>query len=599
MMKRIKFSYKWLWVIFALFFSCKEEPEVTPIKEIIQLEIYDEDGKLIENGKSSIKANGTTKIKLVASIEKGVDEGNRTIKFKTSAGLFDVETENKTEKTVYATLDNLNVEKLTASTYLTLGTTSGKYVISASINSKSDYKVEKELEVLPLGNIDNITKFEIEDFANLNGKVKADGTTKIRLIAFVPKNATETNRIVEFNTSAGTFEVAAESKNKKEVLATRQNETDEMFTASTYLTLGTTSGKYIITANIKDKPDYKVEQVIEVLPLSTNESFIQFRIENFDNLNGKLKADGLTKVKLIASVPKQSGEANRTVEFNTSAGTFDVAGENKKNKEIYATLVNENDATFTATTFLTLDTTPGNYIISANIKNQASYKVEQILNVLPLSVNDILNISFEPNATIRADGLTTFKVISTLTNTPAKSVIITTSAGEIQDSETPNSKTLEVSQEGRAEANIQVGTEVKNYLITAKLPNSSTSLTKTIALERAYPDNMIIEPASTIIDPSGNAVSIDIYLKRERGKVSEGTSLNSIKAYQQPTAQENVSVGRFTGVSNTSDSNGKLTVQFAADSGNLIKDKPIIIEVSSRKDDGTLIVENVNLKIKE
>ena len=247
-MKLNRYLLNCVFFLIAVLSSCEEKEEIIELKNLIQLEIEDYDNLL---HKGELKADGKKKIKIIATIHKNAAEANRVVKFVSSAGTFDVADANKQEAKVYATLLNENDSMLTASTYLTLGTTSGQYVISAIIDNKPLYKVEKVFPVLPLSNINTITQFIIEDYEELNGKVKADGLTKVKLIAYVPKNATEDNRVVEFNTSAGTFDTAEDSKSKKEVVATLQNETDTVFTATTYLTLPFRFSKSSISSCIK------------------------------------------------------------------------------------------------------------------------------------------------------------------------------------------------------------------------------------------------------------------------------------------------------------------------------------------------------------
>jgi hypothetical protein len=120
---------------------------------------------------------------------------------------------------------------------------------------------------------------------------------------------------------------------------------------------------------------------------------------------------------------------------------------------------------------------------------------------------------------------------------------------------------------------------------------------KTISALRANPDKVLVEPSALIIQQGGSSINLDIFLKRDIGKVSIGNTV-TVKSYQIDENGQPVVTGRFTGTNGVSDADGKINMHFFADVGPIIKDKPIIIEITTSKDDGSLIIQKIEIAVK-
>ena len=454
---------------------------------------------------------------------------------------------------------------------------------------------DEKVEVTPLS---EVIDFSIDNYDHLveTKAIKADGVTMLKLVAKLPKNANADFRTVRFNTSGGSFDVPEADKSQCKVVAVLTD--DDQLEATAYLTLSRTSGKYSVSAAIDAKPAYKSEIVFDVLPLNVSD-FIDIRVQDLAQLisEGELKADGLTKIKVIASVPRATMDADRQIEFKTSDGAFDVTDASKLSKTVTAVLQHPGDTVLQAFAYLTMGVKPGIYNISANIVGKEIYEAETDITVLPIKISDVLQLAFEPAIAIRADGISTFKAIASVTGIPVSKITISTTDGQILDSPDGKTKDLDILTEGSAAIDIRSGTEVKNYVVTAKIPNTAYILSKTYSLSRAYPDKLTLEPSQLMIDTTGGSITVNIFLKRDRGKVSIGTAV-SLKAYQVNDDHSVLEVGRFTGRNNTSDDDGKITVQYFADTGSIIKGRPITLEVSCPKDDGTVTMQSLKLTIK-
>jgi hypothetical protein len=452
----------------------------------------------------------------------------------------------------------------------------------------------KKAGIAPLDEIINL-EISSDGKAVVNNSLKADGKTLVKLVAYLPIATNETYKNVKFKISSGAFDVAAADKTEKTVYAVPSPSGDKL-EAIAYFTLGRNSGNYTVSAQIAAKPDYKIEKTFETAAISIAD-MISFEIEDYDKLvtDGKLKSDGITKIKLIASIPLGASENERLIEFKTSAGSFDVTGDTKA-KQVTASLQNSTDTRLKAIAYLTLGTDPGDYTLTAAMKNQSIFSAEKIIRVLPVKVADIIQVTLNPSSGVRANGLNLVNVQVALTNTTNKKVTLSTTDGVFVNSADAKNIELEVSSDGKAEANLKIGTEVKDYIITAKL-SASVAVLKTISALRANPDKLLIEPSALTIQQGGSSINLDIFLKRDIGKVSVGSAV-AVKSYQIDENGQPVVTGRFTGISGVSDADGKINMHFFADAGPIIKDKPIIVEVTALKDDGSFIVQKIEIAVK-
>ncbi len=460
----------------------------------------------------------------------------------------------------------------------------------------SGCKTEKP-EVTP---IDDIIKLSLPDYKALSDarKVYADGATQLQVLATLPGGAAEANRTVTFRCSQGSFNTTGGSATQVDVLAIPASDGNH-FEAKTVLTLGTVSGPYTITAFIKSQTQYERDTTVNV-PAVNASDLLTFTIDNYAALisGNLLKADGATRIKLIASVPLTTLDNDRQVVFTTSAGAFDVSDPNKLNKTVTAILQNPTDNHYEAWAYLTLGTIAGNYTVNAQLKTKPLYSADLIFPVQALEATDVLKLTFNPTSGLRADGTSLLKISTAVTGIPlTHAVTLTVSDGTIQSSQDPKNVILNLSQAGTADQFLMVGNDPKTYVITANIVDLSLSLSQSYVVTRANADDMTLEPGSLSVDRTGSGTSFNIFLKRTTGTVSPGTSV-SVRSYQTSASGSQVTVGRFTGTSNVSDSSGKITMVYIADTGTFDLTKPVTIEVTATNDVGVSVVGQFSLTVR-
>ena len=115
-----------------------------------------------------------------------------------------------------------------------------------------------------------------------------------------------------------------------------------------------------------------------------------------------------------------------------------------------------------------------------------------------------------------------------------------------------------------------------------------------LILNLAKPDEIFIEPSSiimNIIDPN----VINVILTRTFGKVSIGTSVDVV-AIQIVNGNEK-QVGRFTGLTNTSNANSQISFSFYADTGDIDLNLPVIIRTSVLNDSNDSVISEIELDV--
>ncbi|GAB3912580.1 hypothetical protein [Mucilaginibacter boryungensis] len=452
-------------------------------------------------------------------------------------------------------------------------------------------------EVTP---IDNIIKLTLPDYKTLSDakKVHADGATKLQLVATLPGDADAANRTVTFKCSQGTFNTTGASATQVDILAIPASD-GKHFEAKTVLTLGTVSGPYTISALIKNQTQYERDTTINVPAMNVSD-LLSFSIDNYAALvaGNLLKADGVTRIKLIASLPLSTLNNDLQVVFISSAGSFDVSDANKSTKTVTAVLQNPMDNHYEAWAYLTLGTTAANYTVNAQLKTKPLYTSDLIFAVQALKPTDVLKFTFSPTTGLRADGVSLLKISTAVTGIPlTHPVTLTVSDGVFQGSQTPKSVTPSLSQAGTADQFLMVGNDPKTYVLTANIADLSLSLSQTYTVLRANPDDMTLEPSSLSVDQTGSGISFNIFLKRTTGTVSPGTAV-SVRAYQTNSSGGQIAVGRFTGTTNVSDISGKITMVYVADTGTFDLTKPVVIEVTGTNDAGSSVVKTFSLAVK-
>ncbi|MEE1963094.1 hypothetical protein V1387_10400 [Allomuricauda taeanensis] len=314
-----------------------------------------------------------------------------------------------------------------------------------------------------------------------------------------------------------------------------------------------------------------------------------------DISGGTLAGDGETLVTLEVEIPEVADEKFREVTFSTTDGIFVDVGAKEHKK-----LVNINGI---ATTTLRVPLSNSPIFLSAEIGDGSdNFRSESLINLM--GVDEVLTLQVfdeggqQADMVYRADGETIVTLTATVNFNPntLNQVVFESSDGTFLNASN-NAVIKDINEQNMAKVGLRLPTTSGRIFFSAQVGNGPAYFDeKSLDLERAYPDKILIEPAMSSVD-KGSSVTISVFLLRDVGKVSFETRAD-FEAFQLDDDNQEVSVGRFTGLVNaTTDTDGKINVIFFADSPDIDVMQPIIIQVSSMDDSGNSISERITLEI--
>lgn len=338
---------------------------------------------------------------------------------------------------------------------------------------------------------------------------------------------------------------------------------------------------------------------IEEVVTSPND-IIRLEVSSLDGaiIEKEIVGDGQTIIMLNAYVPARTENAFREVTFKSNIGKFLESGNTSFSK-----LVN-NDG-FVKTEFKVPLSNQSVFFTAQIGKEQSIFRDEKSIDlidvgqVVTLKVLDAEKQEFNYN--IRGDG----NIILTLATTVnfnqedfSKIKFKNSGGGAFLGVNATEAK-VNIDENNVAFLEYQIPNAVGRIFFEASVDGYDAIFnTASIDLIRSYPDSIVVEPAASSVALNEN-VSIDAYLLKSLGKVSQGTA-PKFEAYQLADNDVKIEVGRFIGIPEAvTDGNGKVTVTFFADSPNIDQTKPILILVTSRDDDENIISELIQLEIAE
>ena len=304
--------------------------------------------------------------------------------------------------------------------------------------------------------------------------------------------------------------------------------------------------------------------------------------------------DGETIITLEAKIPSNADDDFQTVTFASSAGEFVGVGNTSSQ-------VNVNEEGI-ARAFLKLPLDDGELFLSAQVgANSNLFKAESSITLM--SVNEVIKLRFldlsgaELNEIPRGDGTTIIQLEGSIlvNQDQLSSIKFTSSTGTFQvTNQTEQQKNTD--NEGKAIVNFIIPQSEGPVFFTATTISTPSYVDENnLVFERAYPDNLFVEPSSITMnttDPNG----IMVFLSRNTGHVSVGTSVN-FEAFQILSGAE-TPVGRFTGLANAvTNSQEQITVNFYADTGDIDLSLPVKIRVSAINDNGVSIINETELDV--
>ncbi|MDB5006268.1 MAG: hypothetical protein JWP45_661 [Mucilaginibacter sp.] len=308
-----------------------------------------------------------------------------------------------------------------------------------------------------------------------------------------------------------------------------------------------------------------------------------------------LKADGLSPIRLQATIPANTVDGARNVTFTASAalGTFNGSTGAASN-------VVTASPDGLASTSLVAGKVPGTYYISAQITNSGIvYKTNDMAITLhPLSISDELSLTAD-NLSPVADGLSIVNLSVSAKYLTQASVKLTTTLGSFPLSSDPKNFPVILDSKGNGAAVFQMDNQLLPHIIVAAF-SDGTNVSVTLNPIISRPDDLLVDASSLLYNTDGSAVTITAYLRKfaPNAKVTQGIA-PGYTAYQLIGVVKK-SVGRFSGLSNAvSDASGNIpAVSFFADSGDIDTTQDVLIDVTAPKTSTTNFTVTIHLKKK-
>lgn len=220
------------------------------------------------------------------------------------------------------------------------------------------------------------------------------------------------------------------------------------------------------------------------------------------------------------------------------------------------------------------------------------------------ALKDIIELTVSPDSDLQADGTTQVTLTAKVpVNADDKFRTVTFKAS--------NGKLLGIESDGIAEKKVvdrdslviihlQLPQQSGNVFVSATIGSDPIYRDEsTLHLATSYPDTLIIEPASTMVELNSSLI-LDIFLRREGKKVSEGVLVDG-SAFQQLTPDSNRMVGRFTGLfSALSGMDQKTQLEFVADTEDIDPELPVIIRCFVQNEVGQVVADTrISVKVKD
>lgn len=409
----------------------------------------------------------------------------------------------------------------------------------------------------------------------------ADNYSILQFRGVIPTNSKETFRNVMFAASDGLGEFQGTIKDKKNIVLA-----DQAGIARSAIKLGTKPGIYYVSAEVTaDGKTYKSRDYqIRLKPQAQND-LIRLEFES-DTIN--LRADNQSIIKLKATIPPNNSGEIRTVTFIASQGAGQFKGTG------FTIMANQDGI---ALTNLEVGGTAGVYFFAAEVKiGDRIYRTADIpvrYYAVPAIEKIFLTVD---NPSPQADGFSLVHVTVHTNFTKDKTVALAANSGTFIQSSNPQSMILSLNQQGNAEIDFRISSEVKPHIISASI-TETPPVTINLSPVISYPDFLLVEPSALKIESQGSPITIRTFLRKQLPDrmVTKGIPVG-FRAYQFINNQE-VIVGRFNGLSTSSSAvDGSVpTVSFFADSSGIDKNYPIIIEVSAPKNATEKTIEKITL----
>ena len=413
---------------------------------------------------------------------------------------------------------------------------------------------------------DDIVSIEFEtDTSNLF----ADNNTILQFRGIIPANSKETFRQVTFASTDGLGEFQGTVMDKKNIVLA-----DQAGIARSAIKLGTKPGIYFLSAEVTadGKTHKSKDYQIRLKPQAQNDLI---RLE-FESDITNLRADNQTVIKLKATIPPNNTGETRTVTFIASQGAGQFKGTGP-------TVAADQDGIARAN--FEVGGTSGEYYFAAEVEiGDRTYRTQDIpirLNAVP--TNEKISLTVD-NRSPLADGFSLVHITVHTKFTKEKTVTLAANAGTFIQSSNPQSISLQLNQQGIAETDYRISSELKQHVISAtitEIPPAIITLSPIIS----YPEVLLVETSALQIEEGGSAITIQTFLRKHLPErmVTKGIHVD-FRAYQVVNNEE-VAVGRFSGTSTSiSAVDGSVpSVSFFADTPGINKIMPIIIEISAPK----------------
>lgn len=411
----------------------------------------------------------------------------------------------------------------------------------------------------------------------------ADNNSIMQFKAIITPDAKESFRNISFSATEDLGEFQGTVKEKKNIVFA-----DQTGVARSAIKLGSKPGIYFLSSEVtaNGKTYKSKDYLIRLRPLAQNDLI---KLE-FESDIANLRADNQSIIKLKATVPPNNSGETRTVTFIATDGAGDFKGTG-------ATIIADQEGIARAN--LQVGGTAGEFFFAAEVKiGDQTYRTADVpVELFPVPANEKISITLD-NPSPPADGFTIIKVKVSTNFTKDKTVSLTSNAGTFIHSSNSSSIELAINDEGISETDFRISSEVKPHILSATI-SETPPVTFVVSPVVSYPELILLETSSQTIEIGGQPVILSAFLRKQLPNrfVTKGLIVG-FKAYQEINNQE-IEVGRFTGLSNSISSiDGSVPdVSFFADSVGIDKSFPIIIEVFSLKNETEKIIEKVILTV--
>ena len=308
-------------------------------------------------------------------------------------------------------------------------------------------------------------------------------------------------------------------------------------------------------------------------------------------------ADGNQLVGVSACIPIQSGSDISSIVFTipAEAGTIENMGQ---------TVTKTLDEDKSAHANIKVSRSPGIYNIESKVTYNSKDYADNAVLVLDRVTNDQVSLIIENMDNIQADNttLTQGRVsVSTIRDIEEEVVIKVNGPMKVLGGSDDSELRIRPDGTGAADFLLRSGTDQGQVVVSASY-DSYQGAEVIIQQALAKPDEMVIISDESVIKVANDSVRIDVFLRREKGEVSNGVFIQA-QAIQK-VGNEAVPVGYFK-PPNVEGANSPINEPNASiyfkvsQTDTLSTEAPVIITLTVDDSDGQIVTDSTYIQVRE